>query len=82
MAELLGRRVYASAYRASDRGDDMTTILFILGLVLLWVLLIDVHMTVFVPRGGAGIIARRLYSGTWGVWLWLGNRFFTGERCR
>jgi hypothetical protein len=60
----------------------MTVILFIIGVVLLVLLLLDVHSTVFVPRGGAGLISRRVYKGMWALWRGLGNRVFGGERRR
>ncbi|HEV2127645.1 MAG TPA: potassium channel family protein [Thermomicrobiales bacterium] len=60
----------------------MTIMLFILGVVLLVLLFVDVHMTVFVPRGGAGPIDRRIYRGGWWMWRWLGDRFFSGTRRR
>lgn len=58
----------------------MTVIAFVAGLALLLVLIVDVHSTVFVPRGQAGLVARRLYSGSWSVWKWIGNRLSGKKR--
>jgi hypothetical protein len=46
----------------------MTTVLFIAGLVLLLLLVIDVHSTVFIPRGQPGLLSRRFYRGSWIAW--------------
>jgi hypothetical protein len=39
------------------------------GALLLAALLVDVFGTVFVPRGHAGIVSRRVYRWTWRLWL-------------
>lgn len=44
------------------------------GLVLLGVVILDVFGTVFVPRGGAGVITRRLYATAWAVFSWVSAR--------
>lgn len=58
----------------------MTILAFVLGLILLLVLTVDVHMTVFMPRGGPGVITRRLYSGSWAVWKRIGSRLTDKRR--
>lgn len=58
----------------------MTIIAFVAGLALLLVLIADVHSTVFVPRGQAGLVSRRLYRGAWRVWKWIGNRLSGKKR--
>ena len=45
----------------------MDVIGFITGTFLLIVLILDVYSTVFVPRGEAGLISRRLYSKAWSL---------------
>lgn len=44
------------------------------GLVLLGVVILDVFGTVFVPRGGAGVITRRLYTTVWASSSWVSAR--------
>lgn len=46
----------------------MTITLFILGLVVLILLTIDVHSTVFIPRGQPGLLSRRFYRACWILW--------------
>jgi hypothetical protein len=46
----------------------MTTILFIAGLALLLLLVIDVHSTVFIPRGQPGLLSRHFYRASWTLW--------------
>ena len=59
----------------------MTVIAFVVGLILLLVLIADVHSTVFVPRGSAGPVTRRLYSWSWQVWMRIGDHW-SGEKRR
>jgi Ion channel len=40
----------------------------VVGIVLLTALFVDVFGTVFVPRGGAGCLTRRLYRVAWRAW--------------
>lgn len=47
--------------------------LAMLGVILLCILIVDIFVTVFVPRGTAGLIARRTYSGAWSAWRRIGN---------
>jgi hypothetical protein len=49
----------------------MTTLLFIAGLVLLILLVIDVHSTVFIPRGQPGLMSRQFYRASWALWKWI-----------
>src|SRR5665811_2503409 len=58
----------------------MTVLLLILGLIILCILILDVYVTVFVPRGQAGIIARRTYSCMWSGWRKIANRLPEGRR--
>jgi hypothetical protein len=44
------------------------------GLVLLGVLIVDVLGTVFVPRGGAGVLTNRLYRTASAGWSWVAAR--------
>lgn len=44
------------------------------GLMLLGVLIVDVFGTVFVPRGGAGLLTNRLYRIAWAGWSWVAAR--------
>ncbi len=44
------------------------------GLLLLGVLIVDVFGTVFVPRGGAGLLTNRLYRIAWAGWSWVAGR--------
>lgn len=59
----------------------MSALLFLLGLVLLLVLIADVHATVFVPRGRAGVLSKRLYRHSWRAWKRMGERL-SGSRRR
>ena len=52
----------------------MTTILFVAGLVLLGLLVVDVHSTVFIPRGQPGPISRRFYGASWRIWKRISER--------
>jgi hypothetical protein len=51
------------------------------GGLLLLLLVYDVFVTVFVPRGGAGPVTRRVYAGFWWMWRSLGDRL-RGDRRR
>lgn len=53
----------------------IAVLLSILGVVLLCVLIVDVYVTVFVPRGRAGLIASRTYSFAWNMWRKIGGRW-------
>lgn len=44
------------------------------GVVVLGVLVVDVFGTVFIPRGGAGVITSRLYQAAWAGWSWVATR--------
>jgi hypothetical protein len=52
--------------------DIMPVLLAIVGVILLCALISDIFATVFVPRGKGGPIARRIYSGAWSGWRWIG----------
>ncbi len=46
----------------------MTWLAPFVGVIILLALLHEVYSTVFVPRGGAGPVSRRLYAGAWHGW--------------
>lgn len=50
------------------------------GLVILGALIVDVFGTVFVPRGGAGVVSSRLYRAVWNGWVRVAAR--SGHRRR
>lgn len=52
----------------------MEVLAVVAGLLLLGLLIVDVFGTVFVPRGGAGVLASRLYRIVWAGWSWAANR--------
>ncbi len=52
----------------------MEVLAVVAGLVLLGLLIVDVFGTVFVPRGGAGVLASRLYRIVWAGWSWAADR--------
>jgi hypothetical protein len=62
------------ARRAEERGarragGDVTTwVPPLAGALLLGALFTDVFLTVFVPRGGPGLVTDRLYRSGWGLW--------------
>ncbi len=53
--------------------DIMPVLLATVGVILLCALINDIFATVFVPRGKGGPITRRIFSGAWFVWRWIGN---------
>lgn len=52
----------------------MPVLAVLAGLVLLGVLIVDVFGTVFVSRGGAGVLTDRLYRTAWAGWSWVAAR--------
>ena len=52
--------------------DIRQVLLAIVGVILLCALISDIFATVFVPRGKGGPITRRIYSGAWSAWRWIG----------
>jgi hypothetical protein len=52
----------------------MAWISFGAGFLLLVLLVADVHSTVFIPRGRAGLLSKRLYRVSWRLWKQLGDR--------
>jgi hypothetical protein len=52
----------------------VTTVLFIIGLALVLLLVIDVHSTVFIPRGQPGLLSRRFYRASWLLWKRISER--------
>lgn len=58
----------------------MTGLFPLVGAILLLMLVVDVYMTVFIPRGPAGPISRRLYAVSWAGWRRLGDLLPQGRR--
>lgn len=58
----------------------MAWIAFGAGMALLLVLVADVHATVFIPRGRAGVISKRFYRASWRLWKALGARLPASRR--
>lgn len=58
----------------------MDILLGLVGVVILTLLVNDIHVTVFVPRGRAGPITRRFYSLSWSVWKRIGKRLSDTRR--
>jgi hypothetical protein len=54
----------------------------LVGVVLLLILARDVYATVFVPRGPAGAITGRFYSGAWACWSAVVRRLASGRSRR
>lgn len=60
----------------------MTWLASLVGAIVLLTLLGDVYATVFVPRGRAGPVSRRLYAVSWEGWRWLGHGLPPNRRRR
>lgn len=58
----------------------MAWVAFGAGLVILMVLVADVHATVFIPRGRAGVLTKSLYRHSWRLWKRIGARLPTARR--